>query len=123
MQRVTILAGLLLAAAGCDEAPAPTVTDIQTAAKERVRQALGLKQDATFFATTFVGETAEGRKVLCGRVEGQNAAGNRVTPRRFIAALEGSEWIVFEPATSPSVPSRPDIFIEWHTACAGQRVA
>jgi hypothetical protein len=116
---LAVLAGLL-AGAGCSQGDGMSTADIQAAAKERVRQSLGLEEGSALFTNLFVGEPVDGDTVLCGTVRGRRADGSTITPRRFIAATDPARWVKFEPATGIDIPSRPDKFIEWHTTCAGK---
>lgn len=101
--------------------------ELETAAKERVRQQLGLSDETALFSTTWVGKSRDGETVLCGRVAGASAGanganGSGIAARRFIAALEPARWVLFEPAGSASIPSQPGKFVEWETACARRPV-
>lgn len=74
-----------------------STAELNAAAKQRVREALGLAPDAALFAATYVGrEGPEGSPVLCGAVEGRRADGSSVTPRRFIAATDPARWVRFD---------------------------
>ena len=110
----------LLAGAGCDPGDKVSTADVQAAAKERVRQSLGLQEGSALFTNMFVGKPVNGDMVLCGTVGGRRADGSTITPPRFIAATDPARWIKFEPATGIDIPLRPDMFIEWHTTCAGE---
>ena len=118
MKAATLLACLLLA--GCDGSGGLSAAEAEAAAKERVRQSLHLSEDTTLFSKVFVGEPIEGDTVLCGTVEGRREDGTRITPRRFIAATDPARWVKFEPVIGLELPSRPDKFIEWHSACLGE---
>ena len=111
---------LLLAACGGDGDGVATTAEVEKAAKERVRQSLGLTEDSVLFSKVFVGEPANGETVLCGVVEGVRADGSKITPRRFIVGTEDSRWLLFGPPNEEILPSQPDKFLEWHTTCAGQ---
>lgn len=111
---------LLLAA--CNAA-GPTTAEVQSAAKERVRQTLGLTPEAALFSNVFVGEEVEGTPVLCGTVRGRTAEGRAITPRRFIAATDPARWVKFEPADGLDPPTAPNIFVNWHEVCAGEEAA
>lgn len=120
MSRATIVtAALLMLLSACQEGGLSTA-DAATAAKERVRQSLGLSEDAALFTNIFVGRPVKDDRTLCGIVEGRRADGSRVAPRRFIAAVEPARWIKFEPVSTADLPSQPDKFVEWANVCAGQ---
>lgn len=91
--------------------------DATEAAKQRVRETLGLSQEAALFGKVYVGEPLEGEQVLCGTVRGTRADGRVITPRRFAITSEEPRWLIFETADRQPLPSRPDKFIEWHTTC------
>ena len=114
MKLTPALAALMLAA--CDQGGL-TSADVQNAAKERVREALGLAPEAVLFTQTFVGEPVDGDTVVCGTVEGKTADGRVVTPRRFIAAADPARWVKFEPVTNSTLPSQPQKFVEWYGTC------
>jgi hypothetical protein len=107
-------------AAGCQE-PTVSTAETQEAAKEHVRDKLGLDAETALFSTVWVGRSSDDEPVLCGRIAGDPESGPKIAPRRFIAALEPPRWLLFEPATNVSQPSQPDKFVEWATACAGRR--
>ena len=113
-----LLAALLLA--GCESGGLSTA-EMQEAAKERVRESLGLTQESALFTEVFVGEPVDGDTVLCGTVEGTTADGTRIRPRRFIVATEPARWLKFEPVDGNVLPSQPDMFAEWHTTCLGEQ--
>ena len=118
-KRLIPLAALL--AAGCGAEDGVSTADVQQAAKERVRTALQLRPDAVLFTETFVGEPLDGDPVLCGTVSGKRADGSEVAPRRFIAATDPARWVKFDPAQGMAPPTQPDMFVEWHTSCAGEQ--
>jgi hypothetical protein len=97
-----------------------STAEVREAAKERVRQKLGLSPSTALFSTVWAGRSRDGELVLCGRVAGAPEGRGSIEPRRFIAALEPARWVLFEPASNPSIPSQPGKFIEWETACAGE---
>ena len=105
-----------VALAGCGGEGLSTA-DVQTAAKERVRDQLGLTEASALFTDTFVGQPLNGDTVICGTVEGTTADGATITPRRFIAATDPARWVKFEPVTDAIIPSRPQKFIEWDDVC------
>ena len=102
--------------AGCGGDGLSTV-DVQTAAKERVRQQLGLSPEATLFTRTFVGKPVDGDLVLCGTVSGKRADGTPIVARRFIAATDPAQWVKFERVTKSSFNSQPQMFVEWAGTC------
>ena len=106
--------------AACDSGGGLSTSDVQAAAKERVRETLQLTPESVLFTNVFVGEPFDGDTVLCGTVSGRRADGTEITPRRFIAATEPARWLKFDPAAGLDLPSQPDKFIEWHTSCAGE---
>lgn len=115
---VPLMLGLLLA--GCQD-PGLSTAEVEEAAKERVRQKLGLDQETALFSTVWVGESREGETVLCGRVAGAPETGAAIRPQRFIAAMDPARWVLFEPASNVSLPAQPGKFVEWETACDGRR--
>ncbi len=104
----------------CGEGAGMTSADAKEAAKERVRQSLGLTQQSALFSKVFVGKPVGGDTVLCGVVEGNRADGSAIKPRRFIVATDPGRWLKFGPADADILPSKPDKFIEWHPTCAGE---
>lgn len=90
------------------------------AAKQKVREQLGLAGGAALFSSVHVGEPVDGEQVLCGTVRGTRADGTIIPPRQFAISTEGSRWLLFEEAERQPLPSRPDKFIEWHTTCLGE---
>lgn len=106
--------------ASCGDGDGLSTAELEAAAKERVRETLNLAPNAVLFSKVFVGEPVNGDLVVCGTVSGETATGESVTPRRFIAAVDPARWVKFEPARGIDAPSRPDMFLEWHTACAGE---
>ena len=118
--RPAMLLAPLLALAACNGGGLSTA-EMQAAAQERVRQSLGLTTESALFTNVFVGEPLDGDTVLCGTVEGMTAEGDRIAPRRFIAATDPARWLKFEPVDGNILPSQPDKFVEWHTTCAGEQ--
>lgn len=110
---------LLLLAASCSDNGLST-TEVEQAAKERVRMALRLTPESTLFTNVFVGKPAKDDMVLCGTVQGQRADGSEIRPRRFIVATDPPRWLKFEPIDDDPLPSQPDKFLEWSTSCAGE---
>jgi hypothetical protein len=106
-----------LALAGCEGEEGLSTADVQVAAKERVREQLGLAPEAALFTETFVGRPVDGDLVVCGTVAGTRADGTKVAPRRFIAATDPARWVKFEPATNSALPSYPRKFAEWYGTC------
>ncbi len=117
-RRAAALAALLLGM-GCEDQSLSTA-QLEQAAKERVRESLGLTQESILFSNVFVGEPVEGDTVLCGTVRGKRADGTDIQPRRFIAAIDPARWLKFGPADNDVLPSQPDKFVEWHTTCLGE---
>lgn len=120
MQHLKLSSAAFLAAAmlaGCDSGGGLSTADVQTAAKERVREQLGLTQESTLFTETFVGQPVDGDTVICGTVGGKTEDGATITPRRFIAATEPGRWVKFEPVTNSALPSQPRKFVEWYGTC------
>ena len=109
-----------LAIAGCQDDGLSTA-QVEEAAKERVRQKLGLNEETALFSTVWVGESRDGEMVLCGRVAGAPANGPAIPAQRFIAALDPARWVLFEPASNVSLPAQKGSFVEWETACEGRR--
>lgn len=110
-----LLAALVLVA--CERDEGLSTADVQTAAKERVREQLGLGPGAVLFTETFVGRPVDGDVVVCGTVSGTRSDGVKVTPRRFIAAADPGRWVKFEPVTNSALPSQPRMFAEWYGTC------
>ena len=119
LPRIAIAAAGALALAACDGGGL-TSNDVQTAAKERVREQLNLTADSTLFTETFVGQPVNGDTVVCGTVSGRTAEGAEITPRRFIAAADPGRWVKFEPVTNVALPTKPDMFVDWYKACEPQ---
>lgn len=121
MKRHLQLSGAVFMAAamlgGCDSGGGLSTADVQTAAKERVREQLGLTQESALFTETFVGQPVDSDTVICGTAGGQTADGSMITPRRFIAAADPGRWVKFEPVTNSALPSQPRKFAEWHGTC------
>jgi len=93
--------------------------ELTAAAKERVREQLGLAPDATLFSSTFVARSDDD-VVLCGRVAGTSARGEPVPERRFIAATDPARWVRFEaPAAEGTSPHQ--FSQDWAHICAGER--
>lgn len=107
--------------AGCGDEGGLTTADVQSAAKERVREELGLTPQSVLFTETFVGQPIDDDVVICGTVEGKTADGRTITPRRFIAAADPARWVKFEPVTNPAIPSQPQMFVEWPGTCEPRR--
>lgn len=120
MRLVAVCISAILLTAGCQEKGVSTAA-AQEAAKERVRHKLGLDPETALFSTVWTGQSRDGEPVLCGRIAGAPTNGPAIAPRRFIAALEPARWLLFEPASNVSLPSQPGKFVEWDTACAGER--
>ncbi|MDT9600138.1 hypothetical protein [Sphingosinicella rhizophila] len=94
-----------------------STAEIQEEAKERVREQLGLTEEAALFTEMFVGKPLDGDTIVCGRVGGRRADGTVIVPRRFIAATDPGRWVKFEPVTDSTLPSRPQKFVEWYGTC------
>ena len=105
--------------AGCDRND-NSAAEVEKAAKEHVRQQLGLSKDAALFSNVFVGEPVDGETVICGTVSGTRTDGSALQPRRFAVAAENDKWLLFENAARQPLPSKPDKFVEWHTTCRGE---
>lgn len=118
-RRKIIAVALLVLLTGCEQQGLST-TELQTAAKERVREKLGLTPRSTLFTSTFVGNPVDGDTVLCGIVEGKRADGTPFTPQRFIAAVEPGRWLQFAPADGAIPPTKPDMFANWAETCGGR---
>ena len=103
----------------CDE-NGTSAAEVQEAAKEHVRQQLGLSEDAALFTNVFVGEPVDGETVICGTVSGSRTDGTPLEPRRFAVSAEKEKWLLFESAAKQPLPSKPDKFVEWHTTCRGE---
>ena len=116
---IPLLACMMLFAACGDDSL--STAQVEEAAKERVRQKLGLNPEAALFSTVWVGKSRDGEMVLCGRVAGAPENGPGIAPRRFIAATDPARWVLFEPASNVSLPAQPDRFVEWKTACEGRQ--
>ena len=110
---------MALALAACEE-NGVTTAEVQDAAKDRVRQSLGLTPESTLFTSVYVGQPLNGDTVLCGTVEGRRADGTTITPRRFIAATDPARWVKFEPVTAADIPGWTHMFVEWDSTCAGE---
>lgn len=117
----TALAAILMLTAGCSSGGLST-TDIKRAAEQEARAKLSLGADASLKAVAFVGRNVDGKTVMCGTVQGKDSAGKPIVPQRFIAATDPLKWLVFESANDPSIPSRPNKFVEWTSVCAGSWV-
>lgn len=115
---LALAAAATMMLAACGDEGGLTTNDVQTAAKERVRDQLGLTPQSVLFTETFVGQPVDGDTVICGTVEGTTADGQAVTPRRFIAAADPARWVKFEPVTNSALPSQPQKFVEWYGTCA-----
>lgn len=113
-----LMLGLLLL--GCQDEDLSTA-QVEEAAKGRVREKLGLNEETALFSTSWVGKSRKGETVLCGLVAGAPDNGPVIPPQRFIAAMDPARWVLFEPASSVSLPARKGSFIEWKTACDGRR--
>lgn len=114
---IGLLAGALtIALAACGNEGVSTA-DVQSAAKERVREQLGLTAESVLFTESFVGQPVDGDTVICGIVGGTRADGAQITPRRFIAATDPGRWVKFEPVTNSALPAQPDKFVEWYGTC------
>lgn len=111
-----IAAAAAVALSACDSGGLSTA-DVQEAAKERVRENLGLTADSALFTETFVGQPVGGDTVICGTVSGKAADGSVIVPRRFIAAADPGRWVKFEPVTNSALPSQPRKFVEWYGTC------
>ncbi len=105
---------------GCGSNQGVSAAEVEQAAKERVRQSLGLTEESVLFSKVFVGKPVDGETVICGTVEGKRADGSSIQPRRFILATGSARWLKFGTVDDNVLPSRPDKFIEWHTTCTGQ---
>jgi hypothetical protein len=105
---------------GCGDEGLSTA-DVQAAAKERVREKLGLTPESVLFSETFVGKPVDGDTTLCGTVEGKRADGTSLPPQRFIAATEPGRWLKFGPADGATPPTHPDKFANWTEICRGQQ--
>lgn len=114
-----IVAGLALLL-GCGSEGVST-SEVQTAAKERVREKLGATPESALFTETFVGRPVDGDTVLCGTVEGKRADGTPIPRQRFIAAVEPGRWLKFGRADGSTPPTHPDMFTDWTETCAGER--
>ena len=114
-----LLPGLIVLAACSDDSL--STAQVEEAAKERVRQKLGLDAETALFSTVWVGETRRGEMVLCGRVAGAPKTDGTISPRRFIAATDPAKWVLFEPTSNVSLPAQPGKFVEWETSCEGRR--
>lgn len=113
-----IAASALLAGCGSEGL---STSDVQAAAKERVREKLALTPQSTLFTETFVGRPVDGDTTLCGTVEGKRADGTSVPPRRFIAATEPGRWLKFGAADGPTPPTHSDKFANWTEICGGEQ--
>lgn len=111
---------LLGLALGC-ESQGLSTSELEAAAKERVREKLGLTAESALFTNTFVGKPVQGDTVLCGTVKGRRADGSPVAPQRFIAATEPGRWLQFGPAETALPPTHPDKFANWTETCRGAR--
>ncbi len=120
-RHILILCTVFLAA--CQEDRGISSAQLEAAAKDKVRSELGLRPDQALFSTVWVGKSRNGETVLCGRVAGSVDSNAPITPRRFITSVEPPRWLLFEPVTNPSIPSQPGKFVEWSTACAGEKNA
>jgi len=98
-----------------------STNDVQAAAKERVREKLGLTAESALFTEIFVGKPVDGDTTLCGTVEGKRADGTSVPQQRFIAATEPGRWLKFGRADGPTPPTHPDMFTDWTEICAGEQ--
>lgn len=116
---IPLLACVMLFAACRDEGL--STAQVEEAAKERVRQKLGLNDETALFSNVWVGESRQGEMVLCGRVAGAPQNGAAIPPQRFIAAMDPARWVLFEPASNVSLPAQPAKFVEWETACEGRQ--
>ena len=115
-----LAAAALLAGCGGNET---STAEVEEAAKEHVRQNLGLSKDAALFSDVFVGEPVDGETVICGTVSGTRTDGSPLEPRRFAVSAENNKWLLFESAAKQPLPSQPDKFVEWHTTCRGEKEA
>lgn len=111
------LLGLVL---GCEPQGLST-SELEAAAKERVREKLGLTAESALFTNTFVGRPVEGDTVLCGTVEGRRADGSPVAPQLFIAATEPGRWLKFGPTDTALRLTQPDKFASWSETCRGEQ--
>ncbi len=89
--------------------------EVRTAAMEKAREEFRLPDDAPLEARVWTGTEYDGEPSVCGTVSG---AGGRMPPQRFLARLEPFEWLAFEEAHNPMIPSQPDKFAEWERYCA-----
>ena len=105
---------------GCAEEGLST-GDVQAAAKERVREKLGLTAESALFTETFIGRPFDGDSTVCGTVEGKRADGTPVPPQRFIAATEPGRWVKFSGGDGLTAPTHPDKFANWTELCGGQQ--
>ncbi|TFI57548.1 hypothetical protein E2493_14345 [Sphingomonas parva] len=112
-------AGLVLFACllGACEKDSLSSAEASEAAKQHVREQLGLASGAALFSNVYVGDPVDGEPVLCGTVSGKREDGTIITPRRFAISTENPRWLLFETVDRQPLPSRPDKFIEWHTTC------
>lgn len=110
----------------CDSGSLSTA-DVQAAAKERVRNSLGLTSRTALFTDVFVGAPRDGEVVLCGTVGGEKPDGTTVGPRRFVAGTDPAQWLHFETAAEVGEadtigPTAMNMFVdEWAKFCAGER--
>ncbi len=110
------------ALSGCGDDGGLSTAELETAAKARVTQQLGLSDDAVLFTNTFVSQPETGQLedelVLCGTVEGKRADGTAIAPRRFIAATDPARWVRFD-VSSQMTEGPINMAADWATACAG----
>ncbi len=110
--------GIAAGLAACSDDGLST-DEARDAARQRLAQELRLSPDATLLSEVFVGREREGERVLCGRVGGTRADGSRVGARRFIIALDESQWLAFEPTGAATQLTPVDMFPQWAELCAG----
>jgi hypothetical protein len=118
--RVWFAVGALALVCGCQDGGVST-SDVQAAAKERVREKLGFTAESALFTETFVDKQVDGDTTLCGTVEGVRADGTAVPRQRFIAATDTGRWLKFHRADGPTPPTHPDKFTDWTEICGGEQ--
>lgn len=123
---IIVIAALIVSLAACDRGGLSTA-EVTAAAKERVRQSLGLGVQNALFTDVFVGRPKDDDVVICGTVSGARPDGATLGPRRFVAATDPARWIHFETAAEAGQPDEigrtsTDMFVdEWSRYCVGER--
>ena len=95
-----------------------STAETEAAAKAYVRRNYDVSAETPLSVTVFVGRPRNGETVLCGEVSSAEPA---FRPKRFVAALDPLDWLVFEPAHAVSLPGQTDMFAEWISHCSGAR--